>query len=145
MHVDTEQLDGNYPKEPECTVNSNDCSFTPIHSLCHECGRELCADCAVGVRHQPTMFKYTRIGQETDERVQMHCPACADEHGFNTTVLAAGGGGVALGALILGLGASSAIAILIGLVLLSVGGYLLYNEYQLKEKLDVGQLGSDAA
>lgn len=141
MHVDIDQLDGEYPPEPECQVNSGDCTFTPVTYLCHECGRKLCEECAIGIRHQPHLFKYTSFNRETDERVQMHCPDCTRTHEFNTTLLAAGGGGFILALLILFLGGMSAISILFGLVLLAVGGYLIYNEYSVKHKIDGSEVG----
>ena len=140
MHIDTDQLDGEYPAKPECQVNSGDCTFTPISFLCHECGRKLCTDCAVGIRHQPQLFKYLGLGRETDERAQMHCPDCARHHNYNTTVLGAGGGGLVLGLALLALSDGAAPLVGLGVVLLAVGGYLLYNEYQLKTELTAKEI-----
>jgi len=143
MHIDTSKLKGDYPPEPECQVNSKECSFKPIHALCHECGRKLCEDCAVGIRHQPRMFKYSHRDGATEDRVEFHCPDCADSHTYNLQAVGAGAGGVAIGLLLLlTVGASPLPALFIALVALAVGGYLLYNEYQLKEKLDVNEIGS---
>jgi hypothetical protein len=139
MHVDTDQLDGEYPPEPDCQVNEKNCTFD-IDYLCHECGKPLCKNCAVGVRHQPQMFKYSRFNAEQDDRVQMHCPEHANGHKLDQAKLAGGGGGVLLGLLILYLGGVSAITLLIGLPLLVIGGYLLYNEYNLKRNLSVNQI-----
>jgi hypothetical protein len=143
MHIDKNKLNGEYPPELECQVNSKDCSFTPVHSLCHECGRRLCDDCAVGVRHQPQMFKYTRTEGTDSGRVQLHCPDCADSHEYNPTVLGAGAGALLLGLVLIALlSSASPIFIVVGLIALGGGGYLLYNEQQLKSKLDVHELGS---
>lgn len=135
MQVNTNRTESTYPPEPECQVNSGDCTFEPVSYLCHECGRKLCANCAVGIRHQPRMFKYRGIGREENERVEMHCPDCARSHEYNTTILGAGGGGAVLGLLLLGISGGSPALVAVGLVLLAIGGYLLYNEYQLKTEL----------
>lgn len=143
MHVDTNKLDGEYPPEPECQLNSSECSFKPVHSLCHECGRKLCEECAVGIRHQPQIFKYVHSAGESNDRVQYHCSDCARSHEYNTTILGAGAGGIVLGILILGLlGSWSFVFVLLGLVSLLAGGYLLYNEYTLKTDLDASDLGA---
>jgi hypothetical protein len=142
MHIDRNKLNGEYPPELECQVNSKDCSFTPVHSLCHECGRRLCEDCAVGIRHQPQMFKYTHSDAEGSDRVQLHCPDCASSHGYNTTVIGAGVGAVLLGLLfVLFLTSVSPVFAVIGLAALAAGGYLLYNEHQLKTELNAKELG----
>ncbi len=143
MRINTDKLDeGGYPPEPECQVNSKDCSFDPIHALCHECGRQLCEDCAVGVRHQPRMFKYLHIDGATKDRAQLHCPDCAASHTWNTTIFAAGGGAALLGLLLLvAVGAQSIPVAVLGLIILGVGGYLLYNEYDLKRELDAHEIG----
>lgn len=141
MHIDTSKLDGEYPPEPECQVNSSECSFTPVYALCHECGRKLCEECAVGVRHQPQIFKYTHDSSDGDERVQYHCSDCAQSHGYNTTNLLAGAGGVALGLVfLLVLYDISAIFIFLGLVLAGLGGYLLRTEYTLKQQLSAAEV-----
>lgn len=141
MHIDTSKLNGEYPPELECQVNNIDCSFTPIHSLCHECGRRLCEDCAVGIRHQPQMFKYTHKEGDGADRAQFHCPDCANTHGYNTTVLGAGAGAVVLGVILMAfLSSVSALFIVLGLLALAGGGYMLYNEYQLKAELDATEL-----
>jgi len=142
MHIDTDQLDGDYPPQPECQVNSGDCTFTPVGFLCHECGRKLCAECAVGIRHQPQMFKYLGLGREEDERVQTHCPDCARRHDYNTTILGAGAGGAVLGLLLLGISNGAAALVVVGLLLLAVGAYLLYKEYNLKTELDADEIGA---
>lgn len=137
MHIDTSKLDGTYPAEPECQINSSECSFTPVYALCHECGRKLCEDCAVGVRHQPQIFKYTHDASDGDDRVQYHCSSCAQSHEYNVRNLAAGGAGVVLGLVLLGLLYSvSPIFIIFGLVLAGLGGYILRTEYTLKQKVD---------
>lgn len=143
MHIDASKLDGEYPPEPECQVNSKDCSFKPIHALCHECGRKICEDCVVGVRHQPRMFKYTHSEGASEDRVELHCPDCAASHTYDTTKVAAGSGGIAVGLLLLLIvGASPWPVLLIALAALTVGGYLLYNDYQLKTELDATEIGS---
>jgi len=142
MQIDADQPNGEYPPQPECEVNTGDCSFTPVSYLCHECGIKLCADCAVGVRHQPRMFKYDGIGEGDDDRVQMHCPDCADSHGYNTTVLAAGGGASVAGLALLALATAAPVAAVPGLLLLGVGGYLLYKEVNLKAELDATDVGA---
>lgn len=141
MHIDTSKLKGEYPPEPECQVNSKDCTFTPIHALCHECGRKVCEDCVVGVRHQPRMFKYLHREGASEDRVQLHCPDCAGSHTYNTAVLGAGGGGVGLGLFLLYFGGGSAVILLLALICVAVGGYLLYKEYDLKTKLDADEIG----
>lgn len=144
MRINTDKLDeGGYPPEPECQVNSKDCSFDPIHALCHECGRRLCENCGIGVRHQPQMFKYFHIDGATEDRAQLHCPDCAASHTWNTTILAAGGGAALLGLLlVVAAGAQSIPIAVIGLIILGVGGYLLYNEYNLKQELDAREIGA---
>jgi hypothetical protein len=142
MHIDKNKLNGEYPPELECQVNSKDCSFTPVHSLCHECGRRLCEDCAVGVRHQPQMFKYSHTDGAESDRVQLHCPDCADSHGYNMSVVGAGAGSVVLGFLMLVfLNSVSMLFVVLGLVALAAGGYVLYNEHQLKTELDTQEIG----
>jgi hypothetical protein len=140
MHIETSQTGNTYPPEPECQVNSGDCTFQPVSYLCHECGRKLCENCAVGIRHQPRMLKYRGVGRETNERVEMHCADCARTHSYNTTILAAGGGGALVGLALLGISNGSAALIVLGLILLAVGGYLLYNEYKLKTELSAESL-----
>lgn len=142
MHIDTSKLKGEYPPEPECQVNSKDCTFTPIHALCHECGRKVCEECAVGIRHQPQMFKYLHRDGASEDRVQLHCPDCANSHTYNVQVLGAGVGGVVLGLLLLAVGGSSAIVLLLGLIALVAGGFLLYKEYDLKRELGVNEIGA---
>jgi hypothetical protein len=143
MHIDTSKLKGEYPPEPECQVNSKECSFKPIHALCHDCGRKLCEDCAVGVRHQPRMFKYTHRDGTTEDRVELHCQECANSHSYNLQVIGAGAGGVAIGLLLLfTVGASPLPVLFLALAALGVGGYLLYNEYTLKQELEVSDIGS---
>lgn len=142
MHIDKNKLNGEYPPELECQVNSKDCSFTPVHSLCHECGRRLCEECAVGIRHQPQMFKYTHSNGEESDRVQLHCPNCADSHDYDTTAIAAGAGASLVGLLlVVFLTSVSPIFAVIGLAALAGGGYLLYNEHQLKTELEAEALG----
>lgn len=80
-------------------------------------------------------------GGNTD-RTQLHCPNCADTHDYNTTVLAAGGGAAVLGLVFVALGSISSVLILLGLIALASGGYLLYNEYQLKKEIEAGKLSS---
>lgn len=143
MHIDASKLDGEYPPEAECQVNNKDCSFKPIHAMCHDCGRKICKDCALGVRHQPRMFKYRHSEGETEDRVELHCPDCAESHTYDTTKVAAGGGAAAVGVLLLvAVGVSPWPVLLIALVAIVAGGYLLYNEYQLKSEVDAVEIGS---
>jgi len=140
MHLDTSKLNEDYPPKPECEANENDCTFTPVHAMCHECGRKLCEECTVGIRHQPQMFKYTHKEGSTEDRVQLHCSDCAQSHTFNMTVLAGAGGAIVFGLLLFGLGGS--IPVLLGLISLSIGGYLGYKEISLKKKLDTNEIGA---
>lgn len=140
MHIDTDQLENEYPPEPECKVNEKECVFTPVRYLCHECGTELCTECAVGVRHQPQMFKYKRIGATTNERAQMHCPDCAAGHSYEKTKLGAGIGGIVVGFAILYLGGLGVLSGLLGVGLVVAGAALLYKEHMLKQKLNSDEI-----
>ena len=140
MHIDTDQLDGEYPPEPECDVNQKDCRFDPVEFTCHQCGKNLCQNCAVGVRHQPQLIKYNRIQRENNERVQMHCPDCTDTHEYDIRKLAAGLGGIVLGAGILYALELSAVTGVIALLSIAVGIGLLYHEYNLKQQLGVDEI-----
>lgn len=140
MYIDTDQLENEYPPEPECRANEKECTFTPVSYLCHECGGKLCSNCAVGIRHQPQLFKYERIGAKKNESVQMHCPDCAASHSYDTTKLGAGIGGIVLGLLIYYLGGVGTVTLGLGTNLLVVGGFLLYNEHMLKQELDSGDI-----
>jgi transcription elongation factor Elf1 len=139
MHIDTDQLDGDYPPRPECEINQRDCRFDPVEFTCHQCGKTLCQNCAVGVRHQPQLIKFNRIQREDDERVQMHCPDCAKTHAFDVRKLAAGVAGIVIGAGILALGFSLPTAA-VALIAAAVGVGLLYHEYSLKQKLDAEEI-----
>jgi uncharacterized membrane protein YebE (DUF533 family) len=89
------------------------------------------------------MFKYTHSEGASEDKVELHCPDCAASHTYNTTKLAAGGGGVFIGLLLIfTVGASPWPLLFISLAALVAGGYLLYNEYQLKSKLDATEIGS---
>lgn len=128
MRVDTDRLDTPYPPKHECEVNSKTCEFS-VDFLCHECGKKMCGACAVGVAHQPQFVKYSH----NDDKTQAHCPECADTHSVRTEVVAGGILGVVIGLAVIGL-IQSPIAIIIGLLILISGGYLSYNEYQLKSQ-----------
>jgi len=126
-----------YPASQECQVNAGECTFD-VDYLCHECGRQLCENCAIGIKHQPQLLKYLgpEIGEE--DRTQVHCPDCTRGHDWNTTVLAFAGGSVVLGLLLLYFSGGSPIAIaLIALLLVLSGSYLGYNEYELKKERDL--------
>ncbi|QZA88561.1 hypothetical protein K0C01_12395 [Salinarchaeum sp. IM2453] len=140
MHIDTDQLDGEYPPEPECEVNQRDCEFKPVTYLCHECGRKLCEECAVGVRHQPQIAKYEQFGEAQDERVQMHCPSCAEAHEYDQQKIAAGAGGVFVGLLFFWIIGFNLITLILGAPILLGGGFLLYKEYELKSKVDMKEM-----
>lgn len=126
-----------YPAGKECQVNAGKCRFE-VDYLCHECGRQLCANCAIGVNHQPQLFKYVGLNSSSDERTQAHCPDCTAGHDWNTTVLGLAGGGVLLGLILLLLGGTDTLAVtFIGLVLVTLGGIFGYNEYGLKKERDL--------
>ncbi|ELZ20211.1 hypothetical protein C475_20597 [Halosimplex carlsbadense 2-9-1] len=127
-----------YPAGQECQVNAGACQFE-VDYLCHECGRQLCENCGIGITHQPQLFKYAGVGAGDGDRIQAHCPDCASGHGWNSTVLAAAGIAVALGVMLLWLvGGSSIPVAVIGLALLGAGSYLGYNEYGLKKERPLG-------
>lgn len=128
MRIDTDRLDEPYPPQHKCEVNTKACTFS-VDFLCHECGKQMCDACAVGIAHQPQFIKYSHSNDET----QAHCPRCAETHGVRTEVLAGGVLGVIIGLAAIGL-IQSPVAIIVGLLFLAVGGYLSYNEYQLKSQ-----------
>jgi len=89
----------------------------------------MCEACAVGIAHQPPFIKYSH----NDDKTQAHCPECVDIHSVRTEVVAGGALGVVIGLAVIGL-IQSPVAIIIGLLILAFGGYLSYNEYQLKSQ-----------
>lgn len=136
MKIDTEQIDHQHPPEPECQINQTQCEGTPIEYVCHECGTPMCATCAEGLRHQPQLFTYSTINGEENERVQVHCPDCAESHTYQTVHFAAGGVGVLLGALVLFFGGLSLFTLPFGLLLLAIGVALIGGEIWLKRSTD---------
>lgn len=128
MRVDTERLDTPYPPKHQCKLNGKTCEFS-VDFLCHECGKEMCDACAVGVAHQPQFVKYFH----NNDKTQAHCPDCAEKHSVRTEVVAGGIIGVVIGLAVIGLIQSPA-AIVIGLLILAVSGYLSYHEYQIKSQ-----------
>lgn len=134
MRIDfDDRLDTTFPKEAECAVNDNDCEFKPVQAVCHQCGKELCGECGVGVRHQPQLIKYTYQTPDDQERIQMHCPDCAQVHSWNVMYLGGGAVAVVVGLAMLSTGGA---ILALGLLAILVGGFLLRNEYRLKKKLD---------
>jgi hypothetical protein len=132
MRIDLDdRLDKDYPEPSECAVNERDCTFSVDH-VCHECGTEMCAECSVGVRHQPHLSKYTYRTAEGEERIQHHCPDCIDHHSLSSQKLGIGFGGIVLGLLFAASGVSA--LLIVGLLLLVVGGYVLRTEYRLKKR-----------
>lgn len=132
MRIDTNRLDESYPPKHKCGVNSKECEFS-VDLLCHECKKQMCNACAVGVAHQPQFIKYANNNDGT----QAHCPECAaDTHNVRTEVVVGGVLGVIIGILVIGL-IQSAVGIMIGLSVLAFGGYLSYNEYQLKSQRQI--------
>ncbi|MFB6146210.1 MAG: hypothetical protein ABEJ08_00800 [Halobacteriaceae archaeon] len=128
-------FDKPYPEEPECQANESDCTFD-VDTVCHECGKPLCAECTVGIRHQPHLAKYVYTTGGEEKRVQQHCPDCIETHTLNTQHLGVGAGSAVLGLLLLwAVGLSSLVVALLALALLAGGGYLLRHEYWLKERL----------
>ncbi|MFB6242787.1 MAG: hypothetical protein ABEH80_01695 [Halobaculum sp.] len=131
-----ERLDSEYPVAPECEVNDRDCSFE-VAAICHECGRKLCVDCRIGVRHQPQPAVYDTEAGDAEGRLQYHCPECLDSHTLDRTRVGAGGGGVFLGVLVVVLGIVTApVLALLGVPLVLGGGWLLRHEYRLKRRDD---------
>lgn len=133
MHIDLDtRLDKEYPEPPQCEVNDQDCSYG-VDNLCHECGKKMCADCAIGVRHQPHLSKYTYETEEGTERIQQHCPDCIDSHEVSGRILGLGFGAGALGLLLAIAGTATAVSTtVVGLVLFVAGLLVLRHEYRLK-------------
>lgn len=125
-----------YPEQEECLENTRICSFD-VEYICHECGKPLCPDCAVGIRHQPRLVKFWRTDRQgQQDRTEWHCqePECLQPHHVTTKKMAAGLGGVVLGLLILyAVGGSFLPLTLIALLGIIAGGYLVYTEWQLKD------------
>ena len=128
-----------YPEPAECKENDKNCNFNVTHS-CHKCGKPLCSDCAVGIRHQPRLVKYHYEDHRGDEQhVEWHChdSACLGEHYVDTPRLLGGAAAAFVGLLIIIQGISASLFLgLIGLVLLFGGGYISYMEYRLKNPLN---------
>jgi hypothetical protein len=132
MRIDLDdRLDKDYPEPTECGVNERDCTFS-VEYVCHECGEKMCAECSIGVRHQPRLSKYTFSTREGEERIQQHCPECIDHHTLSKQKLGIGLAGVVGGLLLAVVGIP--LLIVFGLALLVTGGYVLWNEYQLKKR-----------
>lgn len=126
------EFDKPYPEPPECEVNDRDCEFD-VDAVCHECGAPLCEACAIGVRHQPQLVKYEYTERTETDRTQLHCPDCLPGHELDRRVLALGGGGVVLGALLLYLvGLGSPAGAVVAVASLVAGAALLRHEYRLK-------------
>lgn len=127
MRVDDVELNEEYPPKNKCEINSKECQFD-LDYICHECGRMACEECAVGVIHQPQQIKYM---YENDKK-QAHCPSCAESHETRLEIVAGGGVAVLLGLAVAGL-LQTPPAIVFGLLILVIGGYLGYREIQLKK------------
>lgn len=130
-----EDIQKEYPATPECEMNEKECEFTPIEFVCHDCGKKLCVECAVGIKHQPQFNKYkftTDTGDETESIV--HCPECAEKHSYNKGILALGGSILAIG--LISFVFQSMAGFIVGAILALIGTSLGIREYDLKRERD---------
>ena len=127
-----------YPEKEECVQNTRTCTFNVSH-VCHECGKPLCRECAVGIRHQPRLVKFSRTDEQGEkDRTEWHCQSseCLRPHYVQTNKIAGGIGGVIVGLLLLmTLGGSFLPLTLLAIALLLIGGYVAYKEWKLKNPI----------
>lgn len=127
-----DRTDKDYPEPPECEINGRDCSFR-VDNVCHQCGKKMCFDCSVGVRHQPRFSKFTFQTEDGTERIQQHCPDCLDKHTLSMRNLGIGLGGIVVGLLLAVLGGADILPLTVIGVVLLIGGVLMTRyEYRLK-------------
>lgn len=124
-----------YPEQKECLENTRHCEFDVDH-ICHECGKPMCSQCAVGIDHQPGLVKFTRRNQQGQvDRTMWHCQdtECLEAHFVQTQKMAGGLGAIALGVLILWfVGGSPLFLTLLALAAILGGGFVTYKEWALK-------------
>jgi len=132
MRIESDRLETDYPPANKCEVNSKHCDFEPVDYICHECGKQLCGECAVGVVHQPQLVTYEYDGDDK----QVHCPDCADGHSLRLPVVGGGAAAIVLGLIIAGV-LLEPVPIVIGLLFLVVGAYFVRREFNLKKNREM--------